>query len=100
MPTRSSGLESSATFSNTRIGLFALLLAIWLNAIWFKCFLVFLSSVDKNSSEALFLKDNTKKENKTLPKHLKENILANIETNISASNNMEDVTYNHLEQIG
>ena len=51
---------------------------------------------DKNSSEgALFLKGNAKKENETQPKHSKENILANIST----SNNAEDVTYNHLEQI-
>ena len=30
-----------------------------------------LSSADKNSSEALFLKDNAKKENETQPKHSK-----------------------------
>ena len=53
----------------------------------------------KNSIEALFLKDNTKKENETRPKHSKANVLANIETNISTSNNTEDVTCNHLEQI-
>ena len=58
-----------------------------------------LSSADKNSSEALFLKGNAKKENETQPKHSKENILANIGTNISISNNTEDITYNHLEQI-
>ena len=60
---------------------------------------VHLSSADKNSSEALFLKRNAKKENETQPKHSKENILANIGTNISISNNTEDITYNHLEQI-
>ena len=53
----------------------------------------------KNSIEALFLKDNTKKENETRPKHSKAKVLANIETNISTSNNTEDVTCNHLEQI-
>ena len=59
-----------------------------------------LNSADKNSiQEALFLKGNAKKENETQPKHSKENILANIETNISTFNNTEDVTYNHLEQI-
>ena len=58
-----------------------------------------LSSADKNSSEeARFLKGSAKKENETQPKYSKENILANIETNISTSNNTEDVTYNHLEQ--
>ena len=51
-----------------------------------------LSSADKNSSEALFLKDKAKKENETQPKHSKANV-ANIEINISISNNMEDVTY-------
>ena len=60
---------------------------------------VSLSSADKNSSESLFLKGNTKKENERQPRHPKENILANIETNISTSNNTEGVTYNHLEQI-
>ena len=58
-----------------------------------------LSSADKNSSEALFLKANAKKENETQLRHSKENILANIETNISISNNTEYVTYNHQEQI-
>ena len=58
-----------------------------------------MSNADKNLSEALFLKDNPKKENETQPKHSKANILANIETNISTSSNTEDVTYNHLEQI-
>ena len=58
-----------------------------------------LSSADKNSSQALFLKGKAKKENETQPKQSKENILANIETNISTSNNTENVTYNHLEQI-
>ena len=58
-----------------------------------------MSNADKNSSEALFLKDNPKKENETQPKHSKANILANIETNISTSSDTEDVTYNHLEQI-
>ena len=58
-----------------------------------------LSSADKNSSQALFLKGKAKKENETQPKQSKENILANIETNISTSNNTEGVTYNHLEQI-
>ena len=58
-----------------------------------------MSSADKNSSETLFLKGNAKKENETQPKHSKENILANIGTNISTSNNMEGTTYNHLEQI-
>ena len=52
-----------------------------------------MSSADKNSSEALFLKDKAKKENETQPKHSKANIVANIETNISISNNTEDVTY-------
>ena len=60
---------------------------------------VSLSSADKNSSESLFLKGNTKKENERQPRHPKENILANIETNISTSNNTENVTYNHLEQM-
>ena len=60
---------------------------------------VSLSSADKNSSEALFLKENAKKKNETQPKHSKANILANTETNISTSNNTEGVTYNHLEQI-
>ena len=50
-----------------------------------------LSSADKNSNEALFLKGNAKKENETQPKHSKANILANIETNISTSSNTEDV---------
>ena len=58
-----------------------------------------MSSADRNSSEARFLKGNAKKENETRPKHSKANILANIEKNISTSNNTEDVTYNHLEQI-
>ena len=43
---------------------------------------VHLSNADKNSSEALFLKENAKKENETQPKHSTANILANIETNI------------------
>ena len=43
---------------------------------------VHLSNADKNSSEALFLKENAKKENETQPKHSIANILANIETNI------------------
>ena len=62
-----------------------------------------LSNADNNSSEALFLKDNAKKEHETQPKYSKANILANIlaniETNILTSNNAEDVTYNHVEQI-
>ena len=58
-----------------------------------------LSNADKNSSEALFLKENAKKENETQPKHSIANILANIETNIWTSDNKEDVTYNHIEQI-
>ena len=41
-----------------------------------------LSISDKNSSEALFLKDNAKKENETQPKHSKANILANITAQI------------------
>ena len=41
-----------------------------------------LSIADKNSSEALFLKDNAKKENETQPKHSKANILANITAQI------------------
>ena len=54
-----------------------------------------MSSADKNSGEALFVKGNAKKENETQPKHSK----ANIEANISTSNNTEDVTYKHLEQF-
>ena len=55
-----------------------------------------LSSADRNSNEAVFLKDDAKKENETQPKHSKANIWANIETTSSSA---EDVTYNHLEQI-
>ena len=58
-----------------------------------------LSNADKNSSKTLFLKDHAKKENETQPKHSKANIFANIETNISTSNNTEDVIYNYLEEI-
>ena len=59
-----------------------------------------MSSADKNSGEALFVKGNAKKENETQPKHSKANILAkNIETITSTSGNTEDVTSNHLEQI-
>ena len=57
-----------------------------------------MSISDTISSEALFLKNNAKKESETQSKHSKANILANIETNISRSNNTEDVTSNHLEQ--
>ena len=39
-----------------------------------------LSSADKNSTEALFLKSNAKEGNETQPKHSEVNILANIET--------------------
>ena len=51
-----------------------------------------LSSADKNSSQALFLKGKAKKENETQPKHSIENIVANIST----SNNTEDVTCNPI----
>ena len=56
-----------------------------------------MSSSNKNSSEALFLKGNPKKENKTQSKYSKGKILANIEVNISTSINAEDITSNHLE---
>ena len=58
-----------------------------------------LSSADKNSSEALFVKGNARKENETQPKHSKANILGNIEASILISSNTEDVTSNHQEQI-
>ena len=58
-----------------------------------------MSSSNKNSSEALFLRGNPKKENKTQSKYSKGKILANIEINISTSINAEDITSNDLEQI-
>ena len=58
-----------------------------------------LSSADKNSSEALFVKDNARRENETQAKHSKANILGNIGASILISSNTEDVTSNHQEQI-